>query len=123
MAVLEERGVGGGERSRPVNGECPLRAMESPTGMRRKQSRWGVCLLEEQNACEKRRKGVFHGCVVWGWMGEVLGRGGSPDNSAKLDAWATRALSVRFLPALRYLYLLDNDDLLPCNACPHAASN
>ena len=28
---------------------------------------------EEQNACEKGRKGVFHGCVVWGVGGRSLG--------------------------------------------------
>jgi len=66
--------------------------------------------MEEQNACEKRRKGVFHGCVVWGWASEVLGRGGSLDNSAGQFRRQHRPRERPLLPAATP----ELDDLSPC---------
>lgn len=87
VAAMERRGasecVDGGPRgarclSMPERGRSSQLAMcrgwRVRLGARATIQVRSVC-LGEQDACLRRRRGVFHGFVVWGWASEVLGRG------------------------------------------------
>ena len=73
--------------------------------------------MKEQDAWERRRVCVFHGCVVWGRVVEVLGRGGSLDNSApacEIGQHGPRPL------LLLHLGELDGAASQPATICCHA---